>query len=50
MKEDYTPEKHHGWIIWLSIFAVLIIGVGIFFTTHFYGRPIQSWLKPCPRM
>lgn len=43
MKEDFTQERHHGWVIWLSILAVLLIGVGIFFYYTFF-RQIKSEL------
>lgn len=48
MKEDYTPEKHHGWIIWLSIFAVLIIGVGIFFYYTFLRQTHSELVEAVP--
>ncbi len=48
MKEDYTSEKHHGWIISLSIFAVLLIGVGIFFYYTFLRQSNAELIEAIP--
>lgn len=48
MKEDFTQEKHHGWIVWLSIAAVLLIGVGIFFYYTFFRQAKSELIEAVP--
>lgn len=48
MKEDFTQERHYGWIIWLSILAVLILGVGIFFYYTFFRQTKSELIEAVP--
>jgi len=48
MKEEYNTEKHRGWIIWLSIFALLLIGVGIFFYYSFFKQTRSELIEAVP--
>ncbi|MCR4680731.1 MAG: hypothetical protein K5636_03855 [Bacteroidales bacterium] len=47
MKEEYT-EKRRGWIIVLSIIAVLLIGVGIFFYYSFFRQSKSELIEAVP--
>ena len=48
MKEEYNTEKHRGWAIWLSIFALLLIGVGIFFYYSFFRQSRSELIEAVP--
>jgi len=48
MKEEYNTERHRGWIIWLSIFALLLIGVGIFFYYSFFRQTRSELIEAVP--
>ncbi len=48
MKEEYTTEKKRGWILWVSLFAVLLIGVGIFFYYKFLRQTRSELIEAVP--
>lgn len=48
MKEDYNSEKHRGLITVLSIIAVLLIGVGIFFYYSFFRQTKSELIEAVP--
>lgn len=48
MKEEYTTEKKRGWILWISLFAVLLIGVGIFFYYKFLRQTRSELIEAVP--
>lgn len=48
MKEEYNTEKHRGWAIWLSILALLLIGVGIFFYYSFFRQSRSELIEAVP--
>lgn len=48
MKEEYNTEKHRGWAIWLSIFALLLISVGIFFYYSFFRQSRSELIEAVP--
>lgn len=48
MKEEYNTEKHRGWAILLSIFALLLIGVGIFFYYSFFRQSRSELIEAVP--
>ncbi len=48
MKEEYSTEKNHGWIFWISLVAVLIIGVGIFFYYTFLQQSHSDLMGTIP--
>lgn len=48
MKEDLTSERNHAWIVWLSIIAVIILGVGIFFYYTFLRQAKSELIEAVP--
>ena len=48
MKEEYNTEKHRGWAIWLSVLALLLIGVGIFFYYSFFRQSRSELIEAVP--
>lgn len=48
MKEEYNNERHRGLITVLSIIAVLLIGVGIFFYYSFFRQTKSELIEAVP--
>lgn len=48
MKEDLGTERHRGWVIWVSIFAALLVGVGIFFYYNFLRQSQSELIDAIP--
>lgn len=48
MKEDLGTERHRGWIVWVSIFAALLVGVGIFFYYNFLRQDQAELIDAIP--
>ncbi|MBO4503829.1 MAG: hypothetical protein J5730_03335 [Bacteroidales bacterium] len=48
MKEEYYTEKRRAWMIWLSVLALLLIGVGIFFYYTFLRQTRSELIDAVP--
>lgn len=48
MKEDYTSERRQGLFIWISVFAILLLGVGIFFYYTFLRQSHAELIETIP--
>lgn len=48
MQEDYNTDKQRYWIIWTSVVAALLIGVGIFFYHHFFKQSKSELIDAVP--
>ncbi|MCQ2284612.1 MAG: hypothetical protein MJZ57_06905 [Bacteroidales bacterium] len=48
MKEAIGTEKNRTWLVWLSIIAVLVIGVGIFFYYNFLRQGQSELIEAVP--
>jgi hypothetical protein len=48
MQEDYNTDKQRYWLIWVSVVAVLLIGVGIFFYHHFFKQSKSELIDAVP--
>ncbi len=48
MQEDYSTDKQRYWIIWISVVAALLIGVGIFFYHHFFKQSKSELIDAVP--
>ncbi len=48
MQEEYNTDKQRYWIIWTSVVAALLIGVGIFFYHHFFKQSKSELIDAVP--
>ena len=48
MKEEYNTEKRRGWIVWLSVLALMLVGVGIFFYYTFFRQTRSELIEAVP--
>lgn len=48
MKEEYNTEKRRAWVVWLSVLALLLIGVGIFFYYTFLRQTRSELIDAVP--
>lgn len=48
MKEDYNREGRRLWLIWVSLIAVLLMGVGIFFYYAFLRQTPTELIEAVP--
>lgn len=48
MKEAYTSDRRNGWFLWLSIAAVLVMGIGIFFYSTFLRQSNAELIEAVP--
>lgn len=48
MKEEYNREGRRSWAIWISIIAILLIGIGIFFYYTFLRQTKSELIEAVP--
>lgn len=48
MKEAYISERRNGWILWVSIAAILLVGIGIFFYYTFLRQSKAELIEAVP--
>lgn len=48
MKEEYNREGHRAWVVWISLIAVVLMGVGIFFYYTFFRQTPAALIGVVP--
>lgn len=48
MEEELSTTRNRGWIVWLNIFAVALVGVGIFFYYTFLRQSQSELVEAIP--
>ena len=48
MKEEYNREGHRAWVVWISLIAVILMGVGIFFYYTFLRQTPAALIQVVP--
>lgn len=48
MKEEYNCEGHRAWVVWISLIAVILMGVGIFFYYTFLRQTPAALIQVVP--
>lgn len=48
MKGAYFSERRNGWILWISITAILLVGIGIFFYYIFLRQSKSELIEAVP--